>query len=85
MKNRDIGKAHLRGKTVEDRMREARDKSNLCSVTMTLHKTTADYLLLLARENGGRGDLGRTVDKLVRDHQNRMKVPCGEVKEAPTL
>ena len=80
MKNNDISGVHLNGKTPAARSREAKDKSNLCSVTMTLHKSTADYLLLLARENGGRGDLGRTVDKLARDHRNRMQTPCGEAK-----
>lgn len=67
MKNQDISAVHLNGKTPAARSREARDKSDLCRVTMTIHKSTADVLCDLARQNGGKNDLGRTVDKLVRN------------------
>jgi len=67
LKNQDISNARLNGRTPSARRREAHDKSELCGVTMTIHKSTAELLCEMARQNGGRGDLGRTVDKLVRN------------------
>lgn len=67
MKNQDITNARTSGRTPAARSREARDKSELCSVTMTIHKSTAQLLCEMARQNGGKADLGRTVDKLVRN------------------
>ena len=72
MKNNDVSSAHLSGKTPAARKREARDKSSLCRVTMTIHKSTADMLCEMARQNGRKNDLGRTVDKLVRNWREAM-------------
>lgn len=68
MKNKDIGPAHLRGKTPEARSRERHDKSNLRTVKMTIRAQSAYHLKELSAQMGSR-DIGRAVDKLVREHQ----------------
>lgn len=73
MKNNDIKPAHLSGKTSEARDRERKDKNNLCKISITVRKQTAFHLEQMSSACGGKKDLGRVVDKLVRQHQLSLK------------
>lgn len=71
MTDKDIHKPKLHTKGAA-RQREAKDKSNLCSLRITVRKQTAWHLLQMAKSQG-HGDPGRIVDKLVRAHQLEMR------------
>jgi|GEM_PF-6899268 len=68
MKNQ-IEPAHLSSRTPEARSREQKNKNNLCKITITVRRSTAHHLAAMSAACGGNKDMGRTVDKLVREHQ----------------
>lgn len=82
MSNSDIQPAHLRGKTPEARERERKDKNNLRTVKMTVRAQTVYHLQEMALQINGSKDIGRAVDKLVRDHQLTRRCSPAEVRNA---
>lgn len=83
MKNSDIGPAHLTSKTAEARDKERRDKNNLRTVKMTIRAQTVFHLTEMALAMNGSKDIGRVVDKLVREHQLTRRIGEGGAYERP--
>lgn len=83
MKNPDVEPAHLNGYTAEARERERKDKSNLRTIRITVRAQTVFHLAAMASSLKGGKDLGRAVDKLVREHQVSQRIGEAGAYERP--